>query len=169
VVVLGTGDGEAVFTAHHMATNWRIARGTAQGSESILAKASRSGSGHSREVTRARFASGGVSGQLQGDAHIDDDGWVFAVLVEDTVSPWETGLVFATAAAGPEGEDIECELCGPVTAWRTCPRCRDKICPKCERCSCRIGPDEQLCTGYCGLMKPKNQFAKGSTVCVDCE
>ena len=168
-VILGTTDGDAVFTAHHMATNWRIARGTPQGPDSVLAKAGRSGAGHVREVTRARFANGNSSGQLQGDAHVDADGWVFAVLVEDTVSPWATGLVFATADAGAEGEDIECERCGPVTAWRTCPKCRDKICPSCERCSCPVGPSQQRCTGYCGLMKPENQFSDGSTVCVDCE
>lgn len=168
-VMLGTTDGVAVFTAHHIATNWRIARGSPQGPDSLLAKSGRSGTGHAREVTRAMFANGRLGGQLQGDAYVDADGWVFAVLVEDTVSPWATGLVFATADTGPEGEDIECVRCGLVTAWRTCPKCRDKICPSCERCSCPVGPDQQLCAGYCRLMKPANQFSGGSTVCIDCE
>lgn len=168
-VMLGTPEGEAVFTAHHIATNWRVARDTAQGPDSILALAGRATSRHHRGVTTVRFAHGGSSGQLQADAYLADDGWVYAVLVDDTHSPWDTGLSFATAETGPNIEDIECPRCGPQRAWKVCPRCGDHECPNCERCSCPVGPGERRCEGDCYLMKPVTQFQGDSKICVDCE
>lgn len=166
-VMVGDGDGVAHFTAHHLATNWAVARMTP--GQPLLEKAGRVGFGHVREVTTVRFANDTISGELQGDAFVDNDGWVFAVLVEDTVSPWETGLRFPTADVGPAAEVIECPQCGPVTAWKTCRTCGDRECPSCGRCSCRVGPPERHCTGYCGLLKPAIQFKGTTTVCVDCE
>jgi hypothetical protein len=170
-VILGTTEGVAVFTAHHLATEWRIARGTAQGEDSILVKAGRSAARTARETTSARFASGLTSGPLHGDAYVDDDGFVFAVLVQDTVSPWARGLAFNTVDTGPEYEKIDCERCGEVTAWKTCRTCGEKICPDCDQCwNCRPkSTGDKKCAGYCQLVKPRNQFRGDSDICVDCE
>jgi hypothetical protein len=168
-VILGTAEGIAFFTAHQIGTPWAIARGTAQGDDSILARAGRSNTRGARQITHARYANGNTSGELHGDAYMDDDGWVFAVLVEDTVSPWETGLRFNTADTGIDYETIECDRHGEVRAWKSCPKCGNKICPECDRCwSCPVAK-ERKCSGYCQLMKPVNQFRAGSTVCHDCE
>lgn len=51
-VILGRPDGTAVFTAHHLATPWSIARGTPQGRDSLLYKAARRRSRRARDVTR---------------------------------------------------------------------------------------------------------------------
>ena len=171
-VILGTADGTAEFTAHHPATPWRIARGTSQGPDSLLAKAARSSLGKARGVTKARFATGTSSGHLHGDAFAADDGWVFAVLIADSHSPWAGSLNLGLTDTGPDGTEIECPHCGEgSTVWSApCRRCGDHVCPRCQRCSCEPGPTPtRRCQGSCGLMKPPNQFRSGSLVCVDCE
>lgn len=170
-VILGTPEGVATFVAHQPATPWRIARGTPQGEDSLLSAAARSPSGRARGVTQARFPSGQCSGNLHADAFADDDGWVFAVLVVDTHSPWETGLNLGLTHTGPDGEEVECSHCDEVsTVWTLpCRKCGDRTCPACRRCSCPVGPALWRCDGLCGLMKPPNQFMGGGTICVDCE
>jgi hypothetical protein len=168
-VILGTADGLAVFTAHHPSTAWHIARQTPQGPDSLLVRAGRAHGGHAQEVTVARFASGNSSGQLQGDAFADDDGWVFAVLVDDTHSPWTKGISFPTADTGPASETIECPRCSWTGEVYTaqCRSCGDRTCPSCGRCSCPSGPTERLC-GNCYERRPVNQFEGPDSFCVDC-
>jgi hypothetical protein len=168
-VILGEPDGTAVFIAHHSATRWRIARNTPQGTDSLLATAGHRPGGHARGVTRARFANGNISGELQGDAFADHDGWVFAVFVEDPYSPWQSGLSVASADTGPTSDEIECPHClSAGESWSApCPTCRERRCSNCGRCSCPVGPATRQC-GCCFLMKPANQFVPESPYCADC-
>lgn len=169
-VILGSRDGTADFVAHHPGTPWRIARGTPQGEDSMLVRAGRSIDGRARGVTQVRFASGGSSGNVHGDAFVAADGWIYEVVVVDSHSPWETGLSFGISDTGAEPEQIECPRCGGVSyVWKApCRRCGDRECPRCRRCSCESGTPLQRCSS-CDLMKPSNQFAGGRSTCVDCE
>lgn len=169
-VTLGTVDGQAVFTAHHPAAPWRIARGTPQGPKSLLARAAARSSGRAREVTRVRFASGATSGQLHGDAFTADGRWVFAVLVDDSHSPWKSGLNLGLADRGPEGEEIECARCGEASLVFTAPcrNCGDRTCPRCGQCSCQVGSRPRQCVG-CFLEKPPPEFPSASAnLCCEC-
>lgn len=169
-VVLGSPDGTADFTAHHPATPWRIARRTPQGDDSLIARAGRATTGKARGVTRAKFASGTASGPVHGDAFAASDGWVFAVLVADSHSPWAGPLNLGLTDTGPDGEEIECGHCGEASiVWTApCRQCGDRICPSCQRCSCPVGPTPRRCDA-CSLMKPPHQFRDGGAVCVDCD
>ena len=168
-IILGLPDGTATFTAHHPATPWRIARGTYQGEDSLLARAARSVTRHARGVTRVRFASGNTSGAVHSDAFAADDGWVYQVVVADTHSPWERDSKHVITNPWPDPEDIECGHCGEASrVWNApCRECGDRTCPRCGHCSCQVGPTPRTCPG-CFLQKPPNQFASGATVCTDC-
>ena len=168
-VTLGLPDGTATFTAHHPATPWRIARGTLQGEDSLLARAGRNVTRRARGVTRVWFASGTKSGDVHGDAFAAEDGWVYQVTVADPCSPWDKGLKFVLADTVPDAEDIECVHCGEASrVWAApCRQCDDRICPQCQRCSCPVGPTPRSCEG-CRLLKPPNQFPDGGSLCVDC-
>jgi len=168
-VILGSADGTVDFVAHHPATAWRIARGTPQGDESILAQAARNLDGKARAVTSVCFASGRHSGNMHGDAYVASDGWVFAVIVDDTHAPWGKGLHLGITDVGPEAEEVECIYCGEITkVWdKPCPRCGDYVCWKCNRCSCPVGPAPKKCSA-CKLLKAPNLFRDGSATCVDC-
>ncbi len=165
-VILGRADGTADFVAHHPAIPWRIARGTPQGEDSMLALAGRTGG--ARGVTRVRFAGGNTSGNVHADAFAADDGWVYAVIIADSHSPWETGVNLGLTDTGVEPETIECFHCGEAsTVWSApCRVCGDRRCPNCGRCSCPLGPQPRLCPG-CGLLKAPNLF-EGQSTCVDC-
>lgn len=169
-VILGSADGTAEFVAHQPATPWRIARGTAQGDDSLLALAARSADRRARGVTRARFANGNFSGPLHGDVFVAEDDWVYAVLVADSHSPWQTGGLNFGIDIGREAVEFECPSCDDVhTVWGApCRRCGDYRCPSCGRCSCPSGPPTRRCSGPCGLMKPENQFPLGGPICIDC-
>lgn len=168
-VILGKADGTADFVAHHPATPWRIARGTPQGDDSVLARATRTG-GRARGVTPVRFAGGNTGGMVHADAFAADDGWVYAVIIADTHSPWERGLNLGLVDTGIEPETIECIHCGEAsTVWKApCRICGERPCPNpnCGRCSCPVGPKPRLCPG-CGLRKAPNLF-QGNATCVDC-
>lgn len=165
-VILGRADGTAEFVAHHPATAWRIARGTPQGEDSMLGLAGRTGG--ARGITRVRFAGGNTSGNVHADAFAADDGWVYAVIIADSHSPWETGLNLGLTDTGVEPETVECFHCGEAsTVWTApCRVCGDRRCPSCGRCSCPLGPQPRLCP-ECGLLKAPNLF-EGQTTCVDC-
>lgn len=169
-VILGRGDGIADFTAHHPATPWTIARAVAQGPESILAQAAGSPSGHARGVTRLRFATGNRSGPVHADANACADGWVFAVVVDDTHAPWGDGLHLGLEDRGAQAEEVECVHCGDlVEVWeKPCPHCGDRRCPRCGRCSCPVGPAEKLCPS-CRLLKAPHLFKAGADTCIDCD
>ena len=168
-VILGRPDGTAVFTAHNGATPWSIARGTPQGRDSLLAKAGSRQAGRAREVTRVRFASGNTSGNVHGDAFAEDDGWVYQVVVADTHSPWKRGLNVGLVDTGPDAEEIECGACGEASlVWKApCRTCGDRLCPKCHRCSCPVGPAPRTCHS-CWLQKAPVEFAGVANICIDC-
>ena len=166
-VMLGRPDGTADFIAHQLGTPWRIARGTPQGAASLLVAAARSG--HARGITRVRFASGKVSGEVHADAFDVGDGWILMVVVADAYSPWEKGLRFATIEDRAPTEVIECPRCDHAfTAWwAPCRECGEVKCPQCHKCGCIQRVPERLC-GCCGLLKAENLFRAGSDICVDC-
>ena len=166
-VLLGRTDGTAEFAAHQLGTPWRVARGTAQGPDSLLTAAARGG--HARGTTRVRFANGNVSGEVHGDAFAPGDGWVFMVAVADTHSPWEHGLRFATIEPGAPREVVECPYCDKAfTAWWTpCRHCGEVRCPACRRCGCRPRAAELLCR-VCQMLKAENLFSGDDDICVDC-
>lgn len=168
-VILGTPDGTAVFTAHNWATPWSIARGTPQGPDSLLAKAARRQTGRERSVTRVRFASGNTSGNVHGDAFAEGDGWVYQVVVADTHSPWERGLNVGLVDTWPDAEEIECGICGEASlVWNApCRTCGDRLCPKCRRCSCPVGPASRTCHN-CWLQKSPVEFSGAADICIDC-
>jgi len=166
-VLVGTEDGMVAFAAHHLATPWRIAPGTEQGSSSLLARAARDG--HARGVTQLRFASGGESGEVHADAQRAGDGWIVLVAVIDAYSPWEKGLSFPTADDSAPRETVECPRCDHAfTAWwPPCKVCGDHRCPQCKKCSCQVTVTERFCQG-CTMLRPESQFPGGGVYCVDC-
>ena len=168
-VILGTSDGTATYVAHHPTTQWRIARGTPQGEDSLIAKATRRSTKHARGVANVRFSSGALSGPMHGDAFAAEDGWVYAVIVEDSHSPWERTPRHVITNPWPEAAEIECGHCGEASRSRRAPcrRCGDRFCRRCGRCSCPLVPATRLCPA-CFLQKASNQFVDGSAVCVDC-
>lgn len=168
-VILGNADGVATYIAHHPTTQWRIARNTPQGEESLIAKAARWSTKHARDITRVRFASGAISGPMHGDAFAADDGWVYAVIVEDTHSPWEQNPRRVITNPWADVEEIECGNCGEVSRSRRAPcrRCGDRYCRRCGRCSCPFVAEIRSCP-ECFLQKSINQFVDDSEVCVDC-
>ena len=168
-VILGTPDGVATYVAHNPTTQWRIARDTPQGEDSLIAKAARRSTKHARGVTNVRFASGAISGRMHGDAFAADDGWVYAVVVEDSHSPWEQTRKHVIRNPWPDAEEIECGHCGEMSLSRRgpCRRCGDRFCGRCGRCSCPLVPSTRVCPG-CFLEKSSNQFVDDSEVCVDC-
>jgi hypothetical protein len=167
-VILGTSDGTAEFIAHQIGTPWRIARGTPQGSESLLVTASKRG--HARGVTHVTFASGRQSAQVHADAFDAGDGWIFMVVVGDTHSPWEKTLRFATAETNAPTEVVECPRCDKAfTAWwAPCPLCGEVKCPDCKHCGCRSQVKERRCR-ICTQLKVEALFSAGGDVCRDCE
>jgi hypothetical protein len=167
-VILGTNDGTAEFIAHQIGTPWRIARGTHQGSESLLVTAGKRG--HSRGITHVTFANGSQSSQVHADAFDAGDGWIFMVVVVDTHSPWEKSLRFASAEVGAPTEIVECPHCDKAfTAWwAPCPKCGEVKCPDCKRCGCRFRSKERRCR-LCTQLKVEALFSAGSNVCRDCE
>ena len=168
-VILANADGVATFIAHDQTTQWRIARDTPQGEDSLITKAARWPTKHARGITKVRFASGAISGPMHGDAFAADDGWVYAVIVEDTHSPWERTPKRVITNPWPDAEEIECGNCGEVSRSRRAPcrRCGDRYCRRCGRCSCPLVAAVRLCPG-CFLQKASNQFTAGSEVCADC-
>ena len=167
-VVLGTSDGTAEFIAHQISTPWRIARGTPQGSSSLLATAGKRG--HAPGVTQVSFASGKQSSQVHADAFDAGDGWIFMVVVADTHSPWEKSLRFATAETGAPAEVVECPRCDKAftARWAPCPECGEVRCPDCKHCGCRSQAKERRCR-ICTQLKVEALFESGSDVCRDCE
>lgn len=169
-VILGTADGQAVFIAHDPATFWRIGRGTQQGADSLLARAAARRGGHARGETRVMFATGRTSGRLHGDAFTADRRWVFAVIVDDSHSPWKKGLNLGIPERRPEGEEIECTICETASVVFTAPcrECGDRTCPTCGQCSCRLGPRPRQCIG-CFLEKTPLEFPGASAnLCSEC-
>lgn len=167
-VILGTPAGEAVFTAHHPSTNWWIARQTMQPPKSLLHRASSHPGAAARGVTKVRFATGTESSDMFGDAHHAADGWIYEVIVDDTHSPWETGLNLGIESS-PVDTDMDCPHCGAAeTVWTSpCRRCGDQRCPQCGRCSCPLGPRPKTCPA-CHTEKAPGLFDNGSERCRDC-
>lgn len=166
-VMYGWSDGIAQFVGHHPSTPWRVARSADQGDDSVLAEPRRQpGRSH------VRFAGGNPSGELWVDCSVDDDGRVFAVFVEDTVSPWApAGALHLPEVSGPAYEEVECSHCD--NAFRAygapCPRCGDHLCPDpdCGRCSCPLGGGEERRCIECMQKRPVERFPDGGNICDD--
>lgn len=169
-VILGRSDGVADFIAHHPATPWRIARGTWQGPDSLLARVAASRSRHLREEMRLRFSSGTSSTVVHGDAFSAPDGWVFMVAVADSHSPWVRSLNFGSSDTGFGSESVECPRCDNYFTphWAPCKTCGDYRCPDCHHCSCSSAPVEDRRCGVCTQLKPLHQFEGEGDICVDC-
>ena len=169
-VILGKPDGTAHFIAHQIATPWRVARGTPQGGESIIARsAARQGAAISAR-TSVTFAGGNRSSELWATAFGAQDGWVYAVFVSDTIDPWapKAGL-HLPPARGEFGEEYECARCDVAftSGGAPCKKCGSPKHDVCGRCVCQ--PKTRVCAGPCGLLVPEHLFPNGGTICVDCE
>lgn len=164
-VMFGWSDSIVQFAAHHPATQWRVARGTDQGNDSVLANPGR------RLRAPVRFSGGNPSGDLWVDSAVDDEGRVFAVFVDDTISPWapDGGLHLPTVT-GPAYEEAECSRCD--TAFQgygaPCRRCDGYTCPDCGRCSCPLGAGEERRCDGCTMKRPPERFPDGGDFCDDC-
>lgn len=167
-VILGQRDGTADFIAHHPATPWRVARGTPQGTDSLLVTAGRAG--RARGITQLTFATGNTSSKVYGDAFVAPDGWVFMVVAVDTHSPWETKLNFGMPATR-EREAVECGACDHAFTpwWGPCRVCGDYECPQCHHCSCGTGTIATKRCSACSQLKAPHLFPGGGGRCVDCE
>jgi hypothetical protein len=162
-VMLARSDGTAIFTASN--SDYRVARGTPQGSRHISVRAARRS--NARGETFVRFASGNEMA-LWGDAVFDGQ-FVYAVLVETPT--WEVpGLrILDRALERPSPAEVECDRCGhDFETWdRPCEECGIHRCPSCGRCSCKAEIREKTCS-RCHLVKPAHQFPAGSDRCSDC-
>jgi hypothetical protein len=164
--VMLTEDDTARFTAS-AGLPYRVARGTLQGTDSVVAKAASRGS--CREQGRVRFASGNHSEILFADAQ-GDEGYVFAVFTDRPA--WEKLTLRDRTDLFPtrEGSCPRCEWDfdygrGP------CPRCGEPYCPRCGSCWC--GADvmvkgQKACSS-CHFLWGPDRYRPGSSVCFDCE
>lgn len=154
-------DNVAVFTSHR-STPWHVARDTPQADDGLFSRAV-DNTGHVTGETTVRFASGGTSTSMYGNAIACDDGWVFAVLTLDR--PAAGGLTIPLAKFVPE-DAVECITCGiSFTPWGKPCVCGDRKCPI-GHCSCDKGPPTRLCQG-CFLQKHVDLFDEGSDLCRD--
>ena len=122
-----------------------IGRGSDQGADSFFARAAGRDT-HREDGVRITFPSGVRSTQLIGDAAPDGDGHTFVVLMEHS-APWRA---LTPVTDGPEGFEIDCELCdrSRITFARECVRCGDRPCPD-HGCACGQGtfrPPGRKCT-----------------------
>lgn len=159
-------DGVAQFTAT-TGSPFRVRRATPQGPDHLVSKAARLGS--SRGEASLRYASGATSDRFFADATADDDGYVFAVLMEGR-PPWLTGLTLLTGDR-VEATHTVCGHCdvGFETLAAPCSTCGDyRHTPDgCGRCSCGPVTEEQLCR-RCFLRRPPAEFTQGQDVCDIC-
>lgn len=163
-IMLGEA-GVALFTAA-VGHPYRVARGTPQGSDSLIAKAEERGT--AREQSRVVFASGKAGELLFGDA-VFDDGYVFALLTDRP--SWERLTVRSADDIIPSYEGT-CRRCDVdfTDSYQLCQRCREPRCPRCGDCWCETAPP--LATRTCSVCFLKwglDRFRGESTVCKDCE
>lgn len=172
-VMLATDTGVARFTAHHIATNFRVARNSTQDDTSIVRRASANSGRSVSGMSHVNFASGHPSGELHARAYGCEDGWVFAVFIEDTIDPWAPPTALHIPTPAQYGETYECINCD-ATFWSAqapCSTCGSPVHEgrnACGRCNCRPGGKGRACQGTCGLLKPEHQFPDGGDICVDC-
>jgi len=128
--------GPIVQFAATRALPFRVARGSDQGSGSFFARASARGRLRENGV-RIRFpGTGNTSSSLSADAEADDDGYLFAVLMEHR-APWQP---LTPIQSGPEGHEIDCDECDRtrITFAPECRTCGDRPCPD-HGCACTRG------------------------------
>lgn len=129
--------GSVVLFSASRALTYSVARNTDQGSGSFFARASMHGQLRETGV-RLRFAGSNMtSNTLIADANADNNGYLFAVLMEYN-APWQA---LTPASTGPDGFEFECDECDFVRiTWAPeCPICGDRPCPD-HGCSCRKQP-----------------------------
>ena len=162
-VMLGEGD-VARFTVA-VETPYRVARGVAQGPDSVIAQAARTGS--ARREARVRFRSGNEGTTLFADA-VSDEGYTFAVFTD--IPAWQELTARDPDSLFPEHEG-SCRVCDWdfTTPKALCRRCNEPFCPRCGSCWC--GADrsvkERRCD-HCTLLLPLSCFEADSTLCRDC-
>jgi Zn-dependent peptidase ImmA (M78 family) len=163
-VMLAEG-GTARFTATAN-TPYRVARGTPQGEDHLVAQAARVGV--ARGEARVRFRSGAWGDPMHADA-VARDGYVFAVFVAGRAA-WQP-LSILSERPGPVQYQGSCGFChDDFSTWkRPCSACGDPFCPSCGRCSCApaTARGSRECTS-CHLVQPGHLFRGTSTVCADC-
>jgi Zn-dependent peptidase ImmA (M78 family) len=163
-VMLAEGD-TARFTATAN-TPYRVARGTSQGDDHLVARAARLGA--ARGEARIRFRSGAWSDPMHTDATARD-GCVFAVFVAGRAA-WQP-LSILSERPGPIEYQGFCGFChDDFSTWeRPCSDCGDPRCPNCGRCSCAAAvPRGSRQCSKCQLVRPRHLFHGESTVCDDC-
>ncbi|MGO9334452.1 MAG: ImmA/IrrE family metallo-endopeptidase [Acidimicrobiales bacterium] len=155
----------ARFTAN-VGVPYRVARGTAQGADSLVARAANRGT--AREQSRVVFASGKPGELLFGDAVLDD-GYVFAVFTDRP--SWERLTLRNPAEIVPSYEG-SCRRCDVdfADSYSFCTRCNEPRCPRCGDCWCETKAERatRTCT-VCFLPWGLDRFSGESTVCKDCE
>ena len=115
----------------------------------------------------ARFTSS-RGDQFHADAVADDDGYVFAVFVEERPA-WERNFAPPMVDRTIPNE-VECSHCDvQFTAFGApCRHCGDyRHASGCDRCSCRAGKERRC--GICFTLKASHLFPSSqATDCVDC-
>ncbi|MBK6501135.1 MAG: ImmA/IrrE family metallo-endopeptidase [Candidatus Microthrix sp.] len=158
-------DGVARFTSSR-GTHFRVSRDTKQGVDHITERASVGGS--ARGLAEVIYASGATSDQFHADAVADDDGYVFAVFVEERPA-WERNFAPPMVDRTIPNE-VECSHCDvQFTAFGApCRHCGDyRHASGCDRCSCRAGKERRC--GICFTLKASHLFPSSqATDCVDC-
>lgn len=137
-------DGEVLFSSPH-SLQFRIGRGVEQDERSAITRAGNEGLARAHRE-RPTLRSGPSYTDLDGDARLTDDGYVFAVLREARQRTDRHGI--------PERSTWTCLTCDDdITDEDWCNTCRQRICPECG-CRC-AGPwpepkAERRC-GACGM------------------
>lgn len=148
-------------------TPFRLARGTSQGHDHLLAKASQRGAAVSDHVTLTHRSGGGTP-EFAGQAVASGD-YVFAVLTDATKLPWGGWRPPSTSTG--TAPEAYCESCDElVEAWDWCDIGRHRICGECGWCACSK-PKAKIPTRPCDscfLTKPLAVFDGDSRTCRDC-
>ena len=160
-------DDTAIFTAT-AGIPYRVARGTEQGSDSIVARADADGS--SRRRAAVRYASGRLGETLFGDA-VSDGRYVFAVFAERP--SWASFTVRDADELGPPEIESTCIRCGEDFATRYpqfCLECGEPRCTKpwCRACGCEPPEAPRRTCDACFVSKLLSRFDGDATTCRDC-
>lgn len=158
---------DTILFCASVGTALRVARGTSQGEDHLLAKASERGSAVSDHVTLTHRSGSGTP-EYAGQA-VASGGYVFAVLTDATSLPWG-GWRLPSTETGTAPE-MHCESCDElVDAWDWCNIGRHRICGECGWCACSQ-PKAKIPTRTCAscfLTKALAVFDGESTTCRDC-
>jgi len=150
----------ARFTACHDLP-WKVRRGTDQGERHLIAHAARTGA--ARHQTQIRYARGGLSSPLWGDAVATGDGYVFAVFMSNS-APWQALNIFSVNDDRPTSV---CRVCDwEFEVWgRRCQGCGEPPCPVHNVCWCEEFTVPTRQCKRCFLVLPVSQFTGDNEIC----